>query len=290
MADYTSVARIRQQLRGSYDDSDDAILNTIRKAAETFLDTYCNRSRGGFLVQSYDRVLHGTGTHQIYMQDAPLQFIKRISTNRVPAIYVRNDDPDISTIATMSLTATNMTLTTVNGLTGTTTNALSFATYPSIQQLANAINALGNHWISGAMSGLQNRPSTELWAPQGSYGCRVTTAYGWTFYQHLPTFWFDPNETQGQIYSEMGFSRGVFNWRFQYDAGYPTFPLDLEQALVELVVATYYAREANANMDQESLGPYSYTRVKEAFSGLTDLSRKTLNQYKLVEVPKFSTW
>ena len=260
MGIYIDLNRVKAGMPPSYDGSDDATLNTILNSCEVFLDSYTGRQPGGLNITDHDRVLHGSGTHQIYVPDAPITFIKAISTNKVPALFVRNNDSDTSTIATVSMDGVNLTLTYINALKGNQTVVIPLASYPSIQNLSDHVNTIGNFWQSGTMSGIQNRPTSDLWAPQGNFGCRLVTAYIWAFYQQLPTFWFDPQNSQGEIFSDMGFVRGVFNWRFQYTAGYQTFPEDLAQCLAELTMTTYYHRFINPNMMSESLGPYSYTR------------------------------
>src|ERR1700741_5365492 len=111
---YLTLSQVKNALRSSYDSSDDAVLSQLILAVSDFIDRYCNRTPGGFLTTAWDRVLHGTGSHEMYLPDAPIQTVQRISTYKVPALYVRSNDPDIATIATFAVNTTGVTLTYLN--------------------------------------------------------------------------------------------------------------------------------------------------------------------------------
>lgn len=74
----------------------------------------------------------------------------------------------------------------------------------------------------------------------------------------------DDGQGPGQFFYDIGFVRGIRNYRFSYTAGYTTIPYDLEEACLELCVWIYKDRQ-NKGMQSETLGEYSYTKV--AFNG-----------------------
>jgi len=290
---YISLDQALQAFPSSYSGSDNAIITQLILAASDFIDNFCNRSSGGFSVQTYDELYHGTGDKLMYLNNCPIQNITKIATTELPALYVRNNNSDMGCQATVKVNGANnvstgITLTYIASAV-TTQNTYTWTSYPTINQLVAAINGAGNNWQAGVMGGFGTWSSSDLRATQGAYGARITTSYLWIHWFNLPTYRVD--ETTGEIYSTMGFARGVFNWRAVYSAGYTTFPNDLQQALAELVYATYSARSVNPNTQNASLGQYSYTQpLVKGFDGLSAQSKKVLGQYKRHPVPKFSTW
>ncbi len=294
---YITVARVKEAMRSSYNGSDDAVLADIINSCSAWLDKWSNRASGGFSVQFYDELYNGTGDNLLFLNNVPIVSITKIATTQLPAIYIRNNDADMGSRATAQIngtwngngyTSSGVTLTYVSGGT-TTTNTLTWTSYTTVQALADAINGLGGYWQAGVQGGFGNWSSSDLRATQGSFGCRITTAYLWIHWYELP--WYRVNELTGEVWSPMGFARGVYGWRVIYSAGYASFPDDLAQALAELVAATYYAREANANMQTENLDGYSYSQmVDKAFKGLSTVAQKTFYAYKRRPVPHFSTW
>ncbi len=285
---YISIDQLKLGLRNCGGSADDATLTSLIQSCSTFLDVYCNRSPGGFLTQTYDELIQGSGDSFLFLNNVPIQSIQRISTLRMPAISIHNTNSDQGSQATVAVTATGLLLTyTVSAVTTSTT--LLFVTYPTINDLVVAINALGNHWTATNMSGLATWPSADLRATQGAYGCRIVTAYLNVWWYYLPEY--RVNELNGEVYSVQGFSRGPEAYRAIYTAGYTTFPADLEAALVELTVATYYRLQINPNMQSESIGSYSYSlRQKLGISDLSIVAGKTIGHYKRWPVGHFSCW
>ena len=300
---YVGVDRVKEAMPSSYTGTDDNILTDIITSASAFIDNYCGVANGGFATQTYDELYHGTGDNLLFLVNHPVQTISRIATTTLPALSIHNTDPDMGCRATVQVVgtpsnsfnmnsqyaSTGITLTYIKSAV-TTTNTLTWASYPTVTQLVAAINALGNNWTALVQGGFGSWSTTDIRASQGAFGARVVTAYLWIHWYDIP--WWRLNEQTGEVYSPMGFARGWGNWRVIYNAGYSTFPDDLTQALCELVVATYYARIVNANILTQSIGPgYSYTQaVKEGFEGLSVLAKKTLLWYKRHPVSKFGVF
>ncbi len=293
---YIDLARVFQVLPSSYDGSADDSLQAIIYSCSAFLDNYTNRTLpnglvGGILAQNHDELYNGTGTHIMYLNFAPVQSISRVATTTLPAISVHNTTADMGCRATVAVTSTGVTLTYILSA-NTTINTYNFSDYPTIQELANAMNNAGNNWTALAQGGFGTWTSSDLYCPsnlQGAYGARLTTAYLWIHWHDLE--WYRVNELTGEIYSPQGFDRGQNNWRVTYVAGYTVFPDDLSQALAELVAATYLNQESNPNFEHEAMNGYSYKRVMQiGWMGLSEMSRNTLGNYKLRKVPKFSAF
>lgn len=295
---YIHLGRAKEAIQSSYSNAggvDDNILLDIIRACSAFTDRYTNRPYSGFLQQSYDELYHGTGDYIMFLRNVPVVSIQRIAGSPQPACWVHNTDSDMGARATVAVTSTGVTLTYVKNAV-TTTQTFAFTTYPTISQLSAAIGAAGNNWTSGIMGGYGGWSSSDLRYTQGAYGARLTNTYLWIHWFDLPAWRVD--EENGKIYSQYGFDRGNFNWRVNYTAGYaadaygiPQIPADLQQAIAELVALTYNARSVNGNVQQENLGPMSYTQSPEkSFDNLSLLAKKTFGYYKRRIVPKFSTW
>lgn len=286
---YIDVDTVKAAMRSSYSGEDDSLLtDQIIPACSTFLDNYCNRPAGSFLTTTLDELYHGTGTNLMFLNATPVQSISRLATTSTPCLQLHNTSSDMGVRATCAITPTGLVLTYIANAV-TTTQTFLFSTYPTINALAAAVNGAGNNWQSQAMGGFGTWSSADLRSTQGAFGARIVTAYFFIHWQELS--FYRVNELNGEVYSTHGFHRGSFNWRCSYTAGYTAFPNDLTQALAEMCAQTYFQREANANMSQESNGEYSYTRMAtKAFEGLSDMARRTLGQYKRRPVQKFSTW
>jgi hypothetical protein len=297
---YITLTRAKMALPNTYDGTDDSTLATLIQAASAWVDKYTNRvlsiqniplydgTTGAFNSNNYDELLNGTGENTIFVNAVPLISITRISTIVQPALFVRNNDQNTGSRALVAVTTTGVTLTYIANAV-TVTNNLAFATYTTINTLVAAINAVGNNWTAGVMGGFGTWSSSDLRPTQGAFGARITTAYIWI--ENYDYGQFVPNMWTGEIYSWQGFPRSHNNIRIQYVAGYATIPDDLQQAIAEIVVATYLQVGINPNLRSESLGGYSYTiNDKKTFDNLSILSKQTLQSYKRRPVLAFSQW
>jgi len=100
-------------------------------------------------------------------------------------------------------------------------------------------------------------PITAMTAYEKNQGSAGTA--DWSTLQNDYIKYIDDGHGPGQFYYQMGFVRGVRNYRFSYTAGYTTIPHDLEEACLEICVWIYKDRQ-NKGMQSESLGEYSYTK------------------------------
>lgn len=301
---YVTVAQVKNAMRSSYNGADDSLITSqIIPAVSAWVDRYCNRANGGLLSQQYDELYQGSGTHELFLNNTPIQSIQRIATTQLPALSIHNTDSDMGCRALVALTSTpandinpnsqntstGLTLTYIKNAV-TTTNSFTWTAYPTIQNLVDAINAAGNNWTATVMGGFGGWSSSDLRATQGAFGARITTCYMWIHWLDLPWYRVE-NENNGLIYSPMGFHRGPVGWRVQYTAGYTTLPDDMVQALAEMCANAYYARELNSNLQSEGLGPTNYSQyAQKGFDGLSIMSKQTFNQYRIRTVKPFSTW
>jgi hypothetical protein len=295
---YVPVSRVQEILPAALANcANNSALTDIVNATCDFVDRYCNVQSGGFSVQTYDELYNGTGTKQLFLKQIPILNINRISYTQVPALWIRNNDSDMgaralvqinATLSGSQFTSTGITLTYIKSAT-TTTNTLTWTSYPTVTALVNAINALGNNWQAGVQGGFGTWSTSDLRGTQGSFGCRITTSYLWIHWQDLPAY--RVNEITGEIYSDFGFNRGVYNWRVGYQAGYATLPNDLAQAIAELAAAAYLMQTVNPNLQSQTLDKWSYTvAVNKGFDSLSLISQGTLRRYRVREAPHYSIW
>ncbi len=289
-------------LPASYDGSDDAALSAVLTGCCAFLDRYCGVANGGFTTQTYDELYDGTGDSSLFLLQRPVQSITKVATIQQPALAITNKKTPMGVRATSQIVGTptnSVNLSSQYASTGlvltvvedavTSTHTLTWASYPTVQLLCDAINLVGDSWQATVMGGFAKWSTTDIRATQGAFGSRVTTSYLWIHSFDLPYWRLDENAAE--IQSTMGFCRGMKNWRVIYTAGYSAFPDDLSQALAELTAATYLARSVNANTQSQSLGGYSYTQAaKEGFEGLSVMAQKTINSYRRYQICHFNAW
>jgi hypothetical protein len=69
-------------------------------------------------------------------------------------------------------TSTGLSLTRVASGVSSTDTSVTWGTYPTLTQVATAVNALGNGWSATVAGGYENAASSDLRALQGSFTCR----------------------------------------------------------------------------------------------------------------------
>lgn len=304
-AQYVSLNRVKLALASDYDGSQDAALTAVINSVSDFVDKYCGRSHNGFLAQTYDELYDGTGSDVLFLNNIPIQNISRIATTETSCLSIHNTNNDMGCRANAQIigtasdnenlasqyTSTGLKLTIVQSAV-TTTSTLTWATYPTIAQLAAAVNALGNGWQAYVMGGFGTWSSSDLRATQGAYESRIFTSYYWIHWQEMS--WYRVNEENGEIRNSMVFNNGIQNWRIIYNAGYSVVPDDLQQAICEMVKITWLIRNRDPNLKSESMENYSYQSADTsasgvAFAGLSELSRRTLNLYKVRRIGAYNT-
>lgn len=259
-------------------------------AACSATQTYLGRD---MVAQDYDQVVNGTGYCNIILPQRPVNQIYRISWNPVPCIQVNVPNKASCTRATVGLTNGIITLTSWNAGSHTATN-LTLSDYATCANLATAISAVSPFAAQSlGQYGLMN--AADLRSPQGAFDCYQQIAW---FKLRTFTLWdFDFNPQTGEVVQNPWSVRGFQNWRFEYRAGYdptgisptdPPMPADLQEAVAELAVATYYARLSNPNLASESLGDYSYTTISNrCIQNLSIGASMALQKYRNIRVPQF---
>lgn len=270
------------ELIPNFNTADNSVMTDIVQACSDFIEKYCNRT---FAVTSYDELYDGTGDVNLLLNNYPLTNIDRVMYNPINVFQIRMTDMNASR-ALFNLSSTTLTLEkTINGATTTTT--LTLSSYNMLSDLQTAVNAVGSGWTSLALGVYAGFPVSDLWTPQGGFDCRWQ-GVGYLKLHAYPLPGFEQNPLIGEIVSPFGFQRGFRNFRVVYSAGFSTVPTPIQQACAELSAAVYQARGQNPNLQNESLGSYSYSRLADAcLSHLTVSSKEALALYLNRRVAKY---
>lgn len=206
------------------------------------------------------------------LRQFPVTEITRIATNPRSALRVQNVDSGTNQRATVETTTTALRLFRIAAATPVTTD-LSFAAYPTLSQMAAAINALGGGWASEVIDQFGNWPSADLKPLQGAaialFGGRELELYTedldpfinwppgdpWGSDAGCSCGWRLDDET-GELYGR--FPRGQLNIRIDYTAGFASIPPAVQEACVQLVLDLYNAGLVNSTLKKATLGNGSF--------------------------------
>lgn len=258
------------------------VLAHIQQSSEALIEKVCGRK---FAAANYDELYHGTGNHFLLLNQRPIITVSAVRYGLLPAIYVLNNSQS-NYQSTIAVTSTGVTLTRFS-------NAQQFATdldyedYPTITQLAAAINSLGNGWVA-TVGGepFSGWASADLAAFQGSFGTSFRTANLLIHRWYLENYRI--NNNVGEISSSQGFPNGYQHYRVSYRAGYETIPDDLQEAICELVRTTYQRLKVNNNLASESLGSYSYSvATQQSFESMSAAFKQTIGLYRSYDLGRW---
>ena len=276
--DLTTIDRARPQCPGA----DDVTLATLVSAASRAVERYCRRQ---FWRAEYDELHHGGGLPYLFVDCPPVLEVKAVCTGVTAACYVTNANPNAQA-ATVDVQPDRLVLTLVSNAV-TTATPITWASCPTVGQLATAVNAAGNGWSATLSPRFAGWATADLRPEQSGLNARQQTAALTVYFDYLGGF--RVNEETGEVYHPAGFAPGYRNYRIQYTGGYADIPDDLQHAVCELVQLAYASRNANPLMQSETLDRYSYSRAAETgLNQLSWLSKQTLNAYKLPHVPRWS--
>jgi hypothetical protein len=260
--DLITLARAKQDIQSITDASQDNLLSALITAYSDAIEKYCRRR---FVSTSYDELYDGNGDRRLLLRQYPIQSVQSVRYRPVTVLKIINNNTASIQRATVQVTATGITLTSVaSGVTSTDTSS-TYASFPTIQGIANNINGLGNGWSAQAI-GLPSGdyglfPSADLYVPS-SYGDGATTTsqgaltargayaelklhtYELQGYQWDPRGWLlraipytDPELLHPE---DLIWPIGINNFRVQYTAGYTVIPESVQEACALWVASAYY--------------------------------------------------
>ena len=145
----------------------------------------------------------------------------------------------------MATTATGIVLFTVASGVQATNASITYALYPTVQAVANAINALNLGWTATPVQGYALYPSADFKIIQGAM---------WRF-----------DKEKSVIYGSLPPSQdGNPNIRVDYVGGFNPIPDDVQRACLLVAVSLWGAGRINPFLKSESALDYSYTNNNES--------------------------
>ncbi len=253
------LSRAKEAVKNFYS-GDEAVLQNIVSATSKFVSNFCNRN---FVVNTYDEIIDGTYERNLLLSHFPVIQIVRLSYFRTPVIQIYQRDktharasfridnvPGSGNLLPVTNTPVKLTLTSVrNGV--ETAVPIDLTSLSAFQDVADAVNNVGDGWFAYALPPWTQLPVSDLRAPQGASDCLWGAPYVW---HHVWNAWdFEQNPEIGEVVPFMGVGRGYKNWRCVYKAGFgdasgnTLIPPDLQQAVAELAAACYMSRETDPN-------------------------------------------
>jgi hypothetical protein len=231
------------------DDSQNEILNIYLNAVDGLFNKLCDRE---FDSTTYTHEEHnGDGGKRLWLKHIPVTQILQISTERIPAIKIKNTTSDAARATIdVDVSAELLYYTIIGGTSATarTSIDLTDAGSDTLAELVSTIDALGSGWDAEMYdTDLNSIPSTELLEVMG-LNCGVPRRGGAAVFRELDIpgdpladgFRID-NAEMGTIYSTRGFWNGINNIIVSYVAGYTaaTMPSDLKLGVLAGAAALY---------------------------------------------------
>lgn len=291
LADLITSARAAQNATlAALGTSNPSYLASLITTASDLIRRRCSRD---FVQNTYSEY-HSGGIYigePLRLRQFPILEITRVAGCAVPALCVINIDTATNQRATVETTATGLTLFRMASGTATTTS-LASSTYPTVGQIAAAINALGSGWSATpqaqSLGGDFSRwPSSDFKPLQGATSAFLGGAYLEMYAEDVQPFlsssfcsagdddcgycgnWSSAgwrlDEQTGELSGR--FPRGRLNIRIDYSAGFATIPQPLQEATVQLTQDLYQASLVNSTLKKATLGSSSF-ELKSASSAV----------------------
>ena len=149
-----------------------AVLQTLITAISDAIEKYCRRR---FVSRAYDELYDGNGDRRLLLRQYPIQSVQSVRYRPVTVLKVINNATAQNQQARVQVTSTGLQLWRSASGVPVSETPLTWAAYPTINALANAVSALGNGWAAQIVgdAGLTGDyglwPSADLYVP-GSYG------------------------------------------------------------------------------------------------------------------------
>jgi hypothetical protein len=232
--------------------AEQASLQAMITAVSRAIKRYCRRD---FVITTYDEQYNGSGDRRLVLRQIPIISITRVSYGPYAVLRIWNSSGS-NVRAVAALDSSGLALTSVAGGVTSVVRSVTWSTCLTIQQAADAVNALGNGWTAAVLSSYANWPTSDFSYPQGGINCangtyaefklhvidmsdfQVDANRGWLVrgINALVTQWDDPLNI---------WTPGIQNYRVVYTAGYPIIPEDIQEACAEWCAALFWQTKQN---------------------------------------------
>ena len=262
-------------------------------------------------VGPYEEIITPNQRGPVLLREYPVTDICRVSVNPVVALTVQNTDDATNQQARAKITLSAQAVIDGSVVGGGITlqryasgtlipNVISFSaiTPPTIQALANAVNAVGGGWSAEVTDGFGLWGVSELVAGDGAQGAMGVDAEFLVYSEDadyecdqlagtitVESGQDDPftslrwGPTAGLEFGETSIQGRDRGFRVAYAAGYDPIPDDLQQAVVEAVKAAFERKATSSTLLMEKTDTWSWT-VRDMVKALPDSVVQVLAYYR----------
>lgn len=263
-----------------------ADLDAALLSATAAIEHFCGRR---LVLSAFDRVYRPGRTRKIYLPTWPVAELTQLRTDMAVVVAVKNLDPSTNQRATVTATATTLTLARTAAGVRVTPAALTLADYPTAGALAAAVSALGGGWSASCPANLSSTATADLLVDAGVKGALQQDVELRTYTRDVGRYELHPasgvielteDVAQAFRYADRAYGTGFgWSWSAASDpriagvravgragyatadadvaAGYEAVPADLKRAAIMAAQAILDATPA-PNLESESDGAYSY--------------------------------
>jgi hypothetical protein len=265
----TTLAQLKAHL-GITVSTYDTILEQYIDHATAKIERWIGRQ---IKVRNYSEWYGGNDVRSVRVKQYPINNVVGVYTGLAAALTIAstvssdirltvsiNTDP-LGTVANGAL-APGVTLTRTTTAGTTSTNTLTFATYPDTTSLAAAINAITGYsaTVTTAMRCAQLHPRAGgdiKMATVVLTGVDVSSEFVYDSYLGIVTIRQDAFPTMASHNAR--YPSALQSTLIEYSAGYTTAPDDIHQACLVIAGTMYLSRKSDTSLQSESLGDYSYS-------------------------------
>ena len=274
---FISRARARLHFPNGFPGTDEQLDSLIDSACQTIEDR-CWRK---FALQEHDEQHSGDGKNTIYVANPPIKQIRSIQFCPTPVLSVQNTNSSCSR-ANIQIREDRLVLTqVVSGV--STAYSVAFATYPTIGNVATAINSIGQGWTATVTSPYDSFASTDFLPYAGTTTDAKVNCWLRIYAREVPRY--DAHLSQGEIYLPYLTPVLYRGYRVQYSGGFNPVPENICKVACELVKIAWDASKLNGNLASESVNSGAYSYSRDSMRGLLDSlsaeSRATLEVFSL---------
>ena len=257
MGDLITSARAQQNInQATFTSAETSTIATLVTAVSKAVKRYCRRE---FDAQTFDEIYSGNGDYRLILAQYPIIGVARVA-GWPRAVLTLNNSSGNNQRATVAVTATGLSLTTVASGVSSTNTSVTWASFPTLQAVQNAVNALGNGWVATVRdSTFAGWASSDLRNIQGALNAKnfdaplrlhadevadyeVDANRGWLLRGHRG---FTELNIPGWEREAWGWLRGIDNYRVIYTAGYTTVPEEVQEACAQWVATLFWQTKEN---------------------------------------------
>lgn len=262
-------------------DEDSDIVKTIVNGVIDGIERYCKRQ---FLEQSYSEWLSGADGRSLWIKHRPIQQIDRICIGVRTAFTLEYNVSDIvSSLATARPTSLALALKTITDG-ATTSTSLAYGTYPLVEDLVAAVNAVTN-WTTVPDTRYSKYPTTDI-RPMGARN--VLDVASNIYIPEAPQTAYDYDSASGEIVRDLRWPSGYRNILFEGTVGFALadIPEELITTALQLVLQFYENQQDDPTLIQHKLGDHAWTRGASLFVDKTiqDFFSAALFQFRSLTV------